>query len=68
MSFLSMIASGEGAVSNVLDSTVITAIINAVKEFIGILTTPPLGIFITIGILGTVVALVASIVHLVKRG
>lgn len=67
MPFLSMIASGEGAVSNVLDSTVITAIINAVKEFIGILTTPPLGIFITIGILGTVVALVASIVHLVKR-
>lgn len=67
MPFLSLIASGEGAASSILDGSTITTVINAVKEFMGILTTPPLGIFITIGILGTVVGLVATIVNTVKN-
>lgn len=52
--------------SNVLDSTIVTFIVDAVKQFLGIMTTPPLGVFLTIGILGSVVGLVATIVSLVK--
>lgn len=53
--------------TSVLDSEVVTFVVDAVKQFIGILTTKPLGIFLTIGILGAVVGLTASIVHLVRR-
>ena len=65
MSFLTVLASGDGATS-VLDPAVITTVINAVKEFVGILMTPPLGVFLTIGILGTIVGVVASVVNVVK--
>lgn len=71
MKFLTVIplfaGAAEGATSNVLDSNVVTFIIDAVKQFLGIMTTPPLGTFLTIGILGAVVGLVATIVALVKH-
>lgn len=53
--------------SFVLDENVVTFVMDAIKEFIGILATPPLGTFLTIGILGTVVGLVALVVRLVKH-
>jgi len=34
---------------------------------LSIITTPPLGIFITIGIIGSVVGLVSGIVHMVRK-
>lgn len=52
--------------SSVLDSSVVTFVVDAVKQIIAILTTEPLGVFLTIGILGSIVALVASIVNMVK--
>lgn len=53
--------------SNVLDSSIVTFVVDAVKQFLGILTTPPLGVFLTIGILGAVVGLVGVIVSMVKH-
>lgn len=56
----------EGA-SAVLDSSVVTFIVDGAKQILGIMTTPPLGTFLTIGIIGAVVGLVATIVSVVKR-
>lgn len=53
--------------TNVLDSSIVTFVVDAVKQFLGILTTPPLGVFITIGILGAVVGLAGVILNLVKH-
>ncbi|MBE5883381.1 MAG: hypothetical protein E7291_02995 [Lachnospiraceae bacterium] len=53
--------------SSVLDDSVVTFIINSAKEVLSIITTPPLGIFITIGIIGSVVGLVSGIVHMVRK-
>lgn len=53
--------------TSVLDSSIVTFVVDAVKQFLGILTTPPLGVFLTIGILGAVVGLVGVIVSMVKR-
>lgn len=52
----------------ILDESIVTFIVDAIKSFVELLTTPPLGIFLTIGILGTVIGLVRSIVRTVKRG
>lgn len=53
--------------SSVLDDSVVTFIINGAKEVLSIITTPPLGIFITIGIIGSVVGLVSGIVRMVRK-
>lgn len=53
--------------SNILDSSVVNFITDAAKSVIGIMTTPPLGIFITLGIIGGVVGLVATIVAIVRH-
>lgn len=50
----------------VLNSEVVTFIVNGAKEILGVMTTPPLGTFLTIGIIGGVVGLVATIVHVVR--
>lgn len=52
----------------ILSNEVITFVTSAIGDFVGILTTPPLGIFLTIGLLGSVVGLTAGIVRMVKRG
>lgn len=54
------------AETSVLDSSVVTFIINSAKEILGIMTTPPLGTFLTIGIIGAVAGLVATIVAMVR--
>ncbi len=53
--------------SGILDSGVVTFVLDAVSQFISILTTPPLGIFLTIGLLGSVVGLVGGIVRMVRK-
>lgn len=60
-----MLLAAEGA-SSVLDSSVVTFIVDGAKQVLGIMTTPPLGTFLTIGIVGGVVGLVATIVHVVR--
>ena len=60
------VAASEGA-SSVLDSGVVTFIVNGAKEILGIMTTPPLGTFLTIGIVGAVAGLTAMIVNMVRR-
>lgn len=56
------------ASTSVLDSEVVTFVVNGAKEIIGIMTTPPLGTFLTIGILGAVAGLVTTIVAMVRSG
>lgn len=53
--------------SSILDSNVIKFVTDAMGDVLGILTTPPLGIFLTIGILGTIVGLVGKVVSTVKN-
>ncbi len=53
-------------VSSILNAEVVTFVIDAVTKVIGILTTPPLGIFLTIGLLGAVVGVTGTIVRMVK--
>lgn len=66
MSILNMALTAEGA-SSVLDSDVVTFIVTGAKEVLGIMTTQPLGTFITIGIVGSIAGLVGGIVHMCKR-
>ncbi len=61
-----MALAAEGA-TDILDSNTITFVVNGAKEILGIMTTPPLGVFLTIGIVGSVAGLVAVIVRMVKR-
>lgn len=56
----------EGATS-ILDTGVVTFVVDGAKQILGIMTTPPLGIFLTIGIIGAVIGVVAGIVKTVKR-
>lgn len=53
---------------SIMDSSVVTFVVEGIKEFVGILTTPPLGLFLTVGLLGTVVGLTRTIVRTVRRG
>lgn len=66
MNFAILAESGGGATS-VIDNSVVTFVVDTAKDVIGILTTPPLGTFITIGIIGAVVGLVAGIVRLARN-
>lgn len=52
--------------SSILDSSVVDFVVDAAGSVIGIMTTPPLGIFLTIGLVGAVVGVVGTIVALVK--
>ena len=64
MAFLTAI---EGASDYVLNSEVVDFIVEGATKILGVMTTPPLGTFLTIGIIGGVVGLVATIVRMVKR-
>ena len=64
---LGLVADEAVSSTNVLDSSIVTFVVDAVKQFLGILTTPPLGVFLTIGILGAVVGLVGVIVSMVEH-
>lgn len=64
---LGLVADAATGTTSVLDSSIVTFVVDAVKQFLGILTTPPLGVFLTIGILGAVVGLVGVIVSMVKH-
>ena len=64
---LGLVAADANTGTSVLDSSIVTFVVDAVKQFLGILTTPPLGVFLTIGILGAVVGLVGVIVSMVKH-
>ncbi len=63
---LSMFAVVCEASTGLLDSSVVTFIVDAITKVLGIMTTPPLGTFITIGIIGAVVGLVATIVRVAR--
>lgn len=62
MPFFSMVAEAE----SVIDSGTLTTIINASKEIIGLLTTPPLGVFIGISVVGSITGLVCGIVAIAR--
>ncbi len=53
--------------ASVLDAGTISTIVDGAKSVLGIMTTPPLGVFITIGVVGSIVGLVAGIVRTVKN-
>ena len=57
----------EGATTSVLDSGVLTFVVDGVKQVLGIMTTQPLGTFLTIGILGSIAGLTAGIVRMVRH-
>ena len=61
------LAALEGATDFVLNSEVVDFIVEGATKILGVMTTPPLGTFLTIGIIGGVVGLVATIVRMVKR-
>ena len=61
------LAALEGASDYVLNSEVVDFIVEGATKILGVMTTPPLGTFLTIGIIGGVVGLVATIVRMVKR-
>lgn len=64
---LTALAESGGASTGVMDSAAVTFVVDTAKDIIGILTTPPLGTFITIGIIGAVVGLVAGIVRMARN-
>lgn len=55
-----------GVTETLLDSNVVTFVVTSATQILGIMTTPPLGIFLTIGILGSIVGLVFGIVNKVR--
>ena len=66
MPLLNMVAEIEGG-SSILDSGTLTFIINGMKEVLGIMTTPPLGIYLTIGVVGSIVALAVGLAYKMKK-
>lgn len=50
--------------NSILDSNVLDFIVDGITDVVGIMTTPPLGTFITIGIVGAVIGLALKL----KRG
>lgn len=52
---------------SILNSDVVTFVVDGVKEFVGILTTPPLGLFLTIGLIGGIIGLTGTVVRMVRR-
>ncbi len=62
-----LLSAGETAANSILSSDAVTFVVDAAKQFIGVMTQPPFGTFITIGILGGVAALVGTLIHTVRR-
>lgn len=54
--------------TSILDNDVLTFIIEGAKQIIGLFSIQPLGAFLTISLLGSIVALVASVVAIVRSG
>lgn len=52
--------------STLLDSSVVEFIVDGMKDVIGICTVQPLGTFITIGLVGSIVGLGLKLLHSVK--
>lgn len=65
--FAAVLSSGGESGGTVLSQEVVTFVIDGITKVIGILTTPPLGIFLTIGIMGSIVGLTMAIVSRVKN-
>lgn len=53
--------------ASILDSSVVQFVVDGAKSVIEIMATPPLGIFLTIGLIGGVIGVVGGIVRMVKR-
>lgn len=62
-----LIAVAESGSGSILSGDVVTFVIDGITKVIGILTTPPLGIFLTIGVMGSIVGLTMAIVSRVKN-
>ena len=63
MDLIAVMESGQ----TILNSEVVTFVVDGISKVIGILTTPPLGIFLTIGVMGSIVGLTMGIVSRVKN-
>lgn len=58
--FLAVLSSTEGS-TTLLDSTVIEGLFSIGKQIIGICTTPPLNVFVILGVIGGVVGVIGGI-------
>ena len=63
MDLIAVMESGQ----TILNSEVVTFVVDGISKVIGILTTPPLGIFLTVGVMGSIVGLTMGIVSRVKN-
>ena len=61
------IESGAGASGSILDNSVVSFVIDGIKQVIGLCTVQPIGTFITIGLVGAVVGLGLRLLKSVKR-
>lgn len=61
------IEAGAGANQSILDSSVVSFVIDGIKDVIGLCTVQPIGTFITIGLVGAVVGLGLRLLKSVKR-
>lgn len=57
----------ETGASTFLDSGVLDFILEGAEGIIGLLSIQPMGTFISISIIGGIIGIVASLVHLAKR-
>lgn len=62
-----LIESGAGATGSILDNSVVSFVIDGIKQVIGLCTVQPIGTFITIGLVGAVVGLGLRLLKSVKR-
>ena len=62
-----LLTAGETTAANILNSETVTFVVDGAKQFIAIMTQPPFGVFITIGVLGSVAGLVGTLIHMVRR-
>ena len=62
-----LIEAGAGSTNSILDSSVISFVIDGIKDVIGVCTVQPIGTFITIGLVGAVVGLALRLLKSVKR-
>lgn len=67
LALMAAVLESGGSGGTVLSQEVVTFVIDGITKVIGILTTPPLGIFLTIGIIGSIVGLTLAIVSRVKN-
>lgn len=57
----------ESTTSSILDTNTLNFIVDGIKDVIGIFTTPPLGIFLTIGVVGCIAGLAIGITRAVRK-